>query len=90
MKYCDEYASLSVRLSLRSHNSKTPRPDLHQIFMHVACGRGLVLLVAIRYTYLRLVLWMTLCFHGASGPEQARGYEIRQVATIVKRQTTSV
>jgi len=42
--------------------------ELHQIFMHVAYGRGLVHGVA--------VLWMTSCFHttGPTGQNEAKSY----------------
>jgi len=43
-KYCDEYVCLSVR----SHNSKTARPNF-TIFVHVAYGRDKLLLASLRY-----------------------------------------
>jgi len=41
-KYCDEYVCLFVCHSVHSHNSKIRTAELHQIFVHVACGRVLV------------------------------------------------
>jgi len=43
VKYYDEYLCLFVCLSVRSHN-KNCTAELHEMFLHVACGRGSVLL----------------------------------------------
>ena len=51
--------SRPVCLSVRSHNSKTVRPEHRHV--PAACGRGSVLLVAI--CYVLPVLWMTSRFH---------------------------
>jgi len=65
-KYCNDYVCLFVCLlvclSVRSHNSK-PHGQLHQIFMHVACGRGSILLRRRRNMLVLPVLGMTSCFH---------------------------
>jgi len=39
-KYCDVYVCLSVH----SHISEITRPNFFNFFLHIACGRGLVLL----------------------------------------------
>jgi len=83
---------LTVCLSVCSHNSKTARPNSIN-FVHVACGRGPVLLwVAIRYVL--PVSWMMSCFYATRsvGQNQARPCleEIHQVAVPVGRQTTTV
>ena len=45
-KYCDEHVSLSVCLSvcLSAQITQNHKANIHQIFMHVACGHGSVLL----------------------------------------------
>jgi len=42
-KYCDEYVCLFVCLSARI-TWKTARPNFTQLFVHVACGSGSVIL----------------------------------------------
>jgi len=56
----------SVCLSVRSHNSKTVRPNLTK-FLHVALGRGSVLPWRRCYMLCTSGLRMTSCFH-SMGP----------------------
>ena len=75
-KYCDKYVCLSVRLSVRSRNSKTTLPN----FTELLC----MLPVTVAWsssdgvaTFCKLaILWMTSCFHtvGPMGHDQARRY----------------
>jgi len=58
-KYCDERVGMFVCLSVRSHISKTTRPNLTKFSVRVNCGRGLVLL----RRQCTSGLWMTSCFH---------------------------
>jgi len=56
--------SMSVCLSVCSHNSKTTRPNFAKYFVHAACGPGWVLLWRhCDMLYVLPVLEMTLCFH---------------------------
>jgi len=79
-------------LFVRSHNSKTARTNFTKYFVHVACGRGSVL------------LWRhcdTLCisgfmnnvifsYHGANGPESSTMLCLEGVRQVAGRQTTAV
>jgi len=76
VKYSDEY----VRLSVRSRNSKTTRPNCLCILPDVAVARSSSDGVGIRYVL--PVLWMTSCFHamGPMGQNQARRYVYKKFA----------
>jgi len=44
VKYCNEHVCLSVCLSVREHISRTTRAIFTELFVHVVCDRGSVLL----------------------------------------------
>jgi len=84
-KYCDERVCLSVR----SHSSKTTRPNFTRFLcmLTVAVARSSSDGVTIRYVL--PVLWMTACFHtmGPMGKNQARRREeVWRLAVRVGRQ----
>jgi len=55
VNYCDEYVCLFVCLYVCSRNSKTHGRNFTKFFVHVVCGRGMVLL---------LCCWDMLCTSG--------------------------
>ena len=59
--------SMSVCLSVRSHDSKTTQPNCAKFSVHVDCGRGSVLqLYGVAICYVLPVFWMTSCFYSTA------------------------
>jgi len=75
-KYCVESVCLSVHPSVRSHNSKTTRPNVTDFFEHVATGRGLISSdgVAIRFYFRSCGCRHVFDTVGPMGQNQARRY----------------
>jgi len=67
-KYCDQGVCMSlcfVRLfaRIRSHISKTTRPNFTKFSVHVTCGRGSISSDGNAIRCVLPVLWLTSCFH---------------------------
>jgi len=57
------YVTMSVCLSVCSHISKTAWPNFIKFSVHVTCSLARSFSDGNAISYVRLVLWMTTCFH---------------------------